>query len=103
MNFLCEFTIVIPRLPCLFGMAKAVSSTVALVISETSDCHSSSYEWYLEIVSGVRKVWVLQTGGDIDRCGHGGSMLWDGGSIICNNKKVGWGVVTLDDVAWLCW
>jgi len=32
---------------------------------------------------------VLQTGGDIDRCGHGGSMLWDGGSIICNNKKVG--------------
>jgi len=34
--FLCILTIVIPRLPCLFKMAKAVSSTVVLVNSETS-------------------------------------------------------------------
>jgi len=34
--FLCVLTIVIPRLPCLFKMAKAVSSTVVLVCSVTS-------------------------------------------------------------------
>jgi len=37
MNFLCELTILIPWLPCLFSMAKAVSSMVELVNSETSD------------------------------------------------------------------
>jgi len=37
MIFLCELTIVIPRLPCLFRMAKAVASTVELVNSVTSD------------------------------------------------------------------
>jgi len=34
-NFLSELTIVIPRLPYLINMAKAVSSTVELVDSET--------------------------------------------------------------------
>jgi hypothetical protein len=34
---LSELTIVIPRLPCLFTMAKAVSSTVELVNSVTSE------------------------------------------------------------------
>jgi len=34
---LCKHTILIPRLPCLFRMAKAVSSTVELVNSVTSD------------------------------------------------------------------
>jgi len=42
MNFLCELTIVIPRLHCLFSMAKAVSSMVVLVNSETSDSVNSS-------------------------------------------------------------
>jgi len=35
MIFLCELTNVIPRLPCLFTMAKSVSSTVQLVNSLT--------------------------------------------------------------------
>ena len=39
--FLCELTIVIPRLACLIRMAKAVSSTFELVISVTSDSISS--------------------------------------------------------------
>jgi hypothetical protein len=34
--FLCKLTIVIPRLPCLFKMVKAVSSTVEVVNSVTS-------------------------------------------------------------------
>jgi len=38
MNFLCELRIEIPRLDCLFSTAKAVSSTVELVNSVTSDC-----------------------------------------------------------------
>jgi hypothetical protein len=37
LNFLCKLTIVIPRLPCLFKMAKAVASTVVLVNSGNSD------------------------------------------------------------------
>jgi len=37
MIFLCELTIVIPRLPFLFVMANAVSSTIELVNSVTSD------------------------------------------------------------------
>jgi len=37
MIFLCELTSVIPRLPCLFRMAKAVSSPVELVNSVTSN------------------------------------------------------------------
>jgi hypothetical protein len=36
MVFLFKLTIVIPRLPCLFRTAKAVSSTVELVNSVTS-------------------------------------------------------------------
>jgi len=32
---------------------------------------------------------VLHTGGDVDTCGDGGSMMWDGGGIIFYNKKVG--------------
>jgi hypothetical protein len=35
--FLCEHTIRIPQLPCQFSMAKAVSSTIELVKSVTSD------------------------------------------------------------------
>jgi hypothetical protein len=34
----CKLTIVIPRLPCRLRMAKAVSLTVKLVNSVTSDC-----------------------------------------------------------------
>jgi len=41
MIYLCKLTIVIPRLPCLFRMAKAVSSTVELVNSVTSDSVNS--------------------------------------------------------------
>jgi len=41
MIFLCKLTIVIPRLPCLFKMAKAVSLTVELVNSVTSDSVNS--------------------------------------------------------------
>jgi len=41
MIFLCRHTIVIPRLPCLIKMAKAVSSTVELVNSVTSDTVNS--------------------------------------------------------------
>jgi len=41
MNFFCHLTIVIPRLSCLFNMANAVSSTVELVHSRTSNCASS--------------------------------------------------------------
>jgi len=39
--FLCELTIVIPRLPCLSRIAKAVSSSVERVISATSDSVNS--------------------------------------------------------------
>jgi len=38
----CNLTIVNPRLPCLVRMAKAVSSTVELVNSVTSD----SVNWF---------------------------------------------------------
>jgi len=41
LNFLCKLTIVIPRLPCLFKMAKAVSSTVVLVNSVNSESVNS--------------------------------------------------------------
>jgi len=41
MNFFCNLIIVIPRLPCLFNMGNAVSSTVVLVNSETSHSVSS--------------------------------------------------------------
>ena len=41
MNSLCEHTIVIPRLPCLFRMANAVSSTIELVNVVTSHSVSS--------------------------------------------------------------
>jgi len=41
MNVLCKLTIVIPRLPCLFGMAKAVSSIIELVNSVTSNSVNS--------------------------------------------------------------
>jgi len=41
MIFLCEHTIVIPRLRCLFTMAKAVSSSVKLLNSVTSDSVNS--------------------------------------------------------------
>ena len=41
MTFLCELTLGIPRLPCLLSMAKAVSSTIELVNSVTSDSVNS--------------------------------------------------------------
>jgi len=41
MTWLSEITIVIPPLPCLLSMAKAVSSTVELVNSVTSDSVNS--------------------------------------------------------------
>jgi len=37
LDFLCKLTIVISRLPCLYKMANAVSSTVVLFNSVTSD------------------------------------------------------------------
>ena len=40
-NSLCEHTIVIPRLPCLFRLANAVSFTVELVNLVTSDSVNS--------------------------------------------------------------
>jgi len=43
MIFLCKLTIVIPRRACLFSMAEAVSSTVELVNSVTSDSVNSFY------------------------------------------------------------
>ena len=42
-DFLCERTIVIPRLPCLFSMAKADYLTVEPVKSVTSDCVNWSH------------------------------------------------------------
>ena len=41
MNLLCEPTNVIPRLSCLFSMAKAVSSPVEVVNSVTSESVNS--------------------------------------------------------------
>jgi len=41
MILLCKLTIVIPRLPCLFSMAKVVPSTVELANSVTSDSVNS--------------------------------------------------------------
>jgi len=41
MIWICEFPIVIPRLPCLFRMATAVSSTIKLLNSGTSDSVNS--------------------------------------------------------------
>jgi len=43
MNLLCKLTIVIPQLPCLFSLAKAVSSTIDLVNSITSN----SVSWFI--------------------------------------------------------
>jgi len=37
MNFLCELTIVFPQLPCIFSIAIAVSFTVEVFNSVTSD------------------------------------------------------------------
>jgi len=37
MIILCELTVVIPRLPCIFRITNAVASTVELVNSVTSD------------------------------------------------------------------
>jgi len=37
MNFLCNLSTVIPRPPCLFSMAKAISLPVKVVNSQTSD------------------------------------------------------------------
>jgi hypothetical protein len=36
-NVLCKLTIVIPEIACLFRITKAVSSTIELVNSKTSD------------------------------------------------------------------
>jgi len=69
MIFLCELTIVIPRLPCLFRMAKAVASTVELVNSVSSDFvnsfnfamwASASKCFLIELVpcpDGWRRIW----------------------------------------------
>ena len=38
MNFLCELTIVIPRLPCLFSMAITGSLTIELGNVVTANC-----------------------------------------------------------------
>jgi len=69
MIFLCEHTIVIPRLPCLFRMAKAVPSTVKLVKSVASDfvnsfnfaTWASASKWFpIELVwcsDGWRRTW----------------------------------------------
>jgi len=69
MVFLCELTIVIPQLSSLFKMAKAVSSTVEVVNSVTSDsvnlfnfamwAFASNY-FPIELVScsdGCRRAW----------------------------------------------
>jgi hypothetical protein len=52
MNVLLELVNVIPRLPCLFNTAKAVSSIVVLVNSETSDSGNS---YNFEICTFARK------------------------------------------------
>jgi hypothetical protein len=45
LNFLCELTTVNPPLPCLYSMAKAVSTTVKLINSAIYDMvNSSNYE-----------------------------------------------------------
>jgi len=69
MDFLCKHTIVIPRLPCLFTIAKTVSSMVVLVNLETPNtidsfifgmsafaCKSIAIElvWYSD---GWRRTW----------------------------------------------
>ena len=69
MIFLCKLTIVIPLLPCLFRMAKAVSSTVEQVNSVTSESvHSFNFSMWafaskcfsIELIScsdGWRRTW----------------------------------------------
>jgi len=69
MNFFCELTILIPWLPCLFNKANAVSSTVVLDESETSDsvnsfnfamCTFASNCFHMEQVpwfDGWRRTW----------------------------------------------
>jgi len=69
MNFFCRLTMVIPRLPYIFNMAKAVSSKVVLVNSETSDsdncfhfamCAFASNYFPMELVpcsDGWRRTW----------------------------------------------
>ena len=41
-NFICDLTLVIPPLPCVFSMAEAVSSMVQLVNSVTVH----SFTWF---------------------------------------------------------
>ena len=69
LNFLCKLTIVIPRLPCLFKMAKAVSSTVVLVNSVTSDSVNSFNLWCERVQASVSSLsWshVLMDGEELD-------------------------------------
>ena len=51
MNFLCELTIAIPRLPCLFTMAKVDLLTVKEVNSVTFDSVNSFNFAMLHFVS----------------------------------------------------
>jgi len=68
-NLFCILTIVIPRLPCLFNIANAVSWKVVLVNSDTSDsvssfnvaiCLVASKCYHTELVpcsEGCRRTW----------------------------------------------
>jgi len=70
-------------------------------------CYSSGYKWRVEGYKGiVLEKWdelVLQKGGDIERRGNSVRVLRKGGSIICYDKEVVWGVAMSDDVLWLYW
>ena len=82
MIFLCEHTIVIPWIPCRFRMAKAVSPTVELVNSVTSDSVNlfdfamwafASKCFPIELVpcsDGWRRTWwqTIPLGGCFDLC-----------------------------------
>jgi len=57
MNFICEHTIEIPWLPCLFSMAKSVSSRVEQVNSITSNYVNS----FIEAHGASNMIWNVRS------------------------------------------
>jgi len=69
MNFLCELTIVIPQLPFLLRIAKAISSTVELVNSVTSNSINS---FHFPICAFANKWFPIE----LVRCSDGWPSNW---------------------------
>jgi len=68
-NLFCELTVVIPQLPCLFNMAKAVSSTVVLVNLETADSVNS---FFLSMYAFAMKCFTME----LVTCSDGWRRSW---------------------------